>query len=191
MRADYNKFTDKELASLIKDDNQLAYTEAFLRYSKLLVAHAYRLLGDQDEANDVVQDVFLILWQNRENLTLNTSLSSYLYTAIRNRVFNRMSHQKVVAKYANSIVNFMEDGHALTDELIRAKELAIIIEQEIAALPPKMREVFLLYKREELSYKEIAVRLDITDKTAKQQVYNAVKNLRLKITSLLSVFLSL
>jgi len=185
--ATYSKFTDNELASLIKENDQVAYTEIFLRYSKLLVAHAYRLLGDQDEANDVVQDVFLKLWQNRENLVLNTSLSSYLYIAIRNRVFNHISHQKIVAKYADSILNFMEAGHAVTDELIRAKELAIIIEQEIAALPPKMREVFLLNKREELSYKEIALKLDITDKTAKQQVYNALKNLRLKITSLMSI----
>lgn len=183
----YGKFTDNELASLIKEDDQVAYTEIFLRYSKLLVAHAYRLLGDQDEANDVVQDVFLTLWQKRENFALNTSLSSYLYTAIRNRVFNRMSHQKIVAKYADSIVNFMEVGHAETDEMIRTKELAIIIEQGIATLPPKMREVFLLNKREELSYKEIALKLDITDKTAKQQVYNAIKNLRLKITSLMSI----
>ncbi|WP_183573102.1 RNA polymerase sigma factor [Mucilaginibacter sp. X5P1] len=183
----YGKFTDNELASLIKEDDQVAYTEVFLRYSKLLVAHAYRLLGDQDEANDVVQDVLLTLWQNRESIALNTSLSSYLYTAIRNRVFNRMSHQKIVAKYADSIVNFMEVGHAVTDELIRVKELAIIIEQEIAALPPKMREVYLLSKREELSYKEIALKLEITDKTAKQQVYNAVKNLRLKITSIMSI----
>ncbi len=185
--AGYSKYTDSELAFLIKENDQLAYTEVFLRYSKLLVAHAYRLLGDQDEANDVVQDVFLTLWQKRAHLVLNTSLSSYLYTAIRNRVFNRMSHQKIVARYADSIVNFMETGHAVTDELIRAKELAIIIEQEIAALPPKMREVFLLNKREELSYKEIALKLDITDKTAKQQVYNAVKNLRLKITSIMSI----
>jgi len=185
--ASYSKFTDNELAVFIKKNDQVAYTEIFLRYSKLLVAHAYRLLGDQDEANDLVQDVFLTLWQNRENLALTNSLSSYLYIATRNRVFNRISHQKIVAKYADSIVSFMEVGQAITDELIRAKELAIIIEQEIAALPPKMREVFLLNKREELSYKEIALKLHITDKTAKQQVYNAVKNLRLKISSFMSL----
>lgn len=189
--AAYDKLTDSELTSLIKEDDQSAYTEIFFRYSKVLAAHAYRLLGDQDEACDVVQDVLLSLWQNRENFALSRSLSSYLYTATRNRVFNRMSHQKVVAKYADSIVNFMEAGHAVTDEAIRAKELAVIIEQEIAALPQKMREVFLLNKRDELTYKEIALKLDITDKTAKQQVYNAVKNLRLKINSFMSILLFL
>jgi RNA polymerase sigma-70 factor (ECF subfamily) len=73
------------------------------------------------------------------------------------------------------------------DEQIRVKELAALIEKEIAALPPKMQEIFILSKQEDLSYKEIALQLNISDKTAKQQVYNAVKLLRLKVASLLRV----
>ncbi len=186
--AEYNTYTDQELTAFLAGGDQLAYTEIFSRYVKLLVAHAFRLLGDRDEANDVVQDVFLMLWQKKDSLVFTTSLSSYLYTAIRNRIFNQMSHQKIVAKYADSIVGFMENGYSLSDDNLREKELAKIIEKEIEALPPKMRKVFLLRKKEELSYKEIAEILDITDKTAKHQVYSAVKILKLKISSFFCSF---
>ncbi len=97
---EYKGYSDQELFAFLKEGDQSAYTEIFRRYAPLMVSHAYRLLGDRDEANDVVQDVFLALWQRHSSLELITSLSSYLYTAIRNRVFTRMSHEKVVARYA-------------------------------------------------------------------------------------------
>lgn len=185
----YSELLDMELMVLLSSGDQLAYTEIFERYSRLLVAHAYRLLGDKDEAGDVVQDVFMVLWQNGSSLELKTSLSSYLYVAVRNRVLNRMSHAKVVAKYADSILEFMENVNIASDEVFLAKELEKLIESEIAALPEKMREVFLMRKEQELSYVEISERLGISDKTAKQQVHNAVKILRGKINSFLFTFL--
>lgn len=182
-----NARPDTELLALLKGGDQYAYTEIFERYNEVLLRHAYRLLENRGEAGDIVQDVFLVLWQKRESLSI-TSLSAYLYSAVRNRVFDLIAHQKVVARYAESIGSFMESGHTLADDDIREKELAAIIEKEIAALPPKMREVFLLNKQEELSYREIADQLDITDKTAKLQVHNAVKTLKLKIEPFLSIF---
>ena len=186
---EYVKLSDAELASLLKEGDSNAYTEIFNRYSRLLVAHGFRLLGDQDEANDVVQDVFLALWQKRNELVFTTSLSSYLYTAIRNRILNRMAHQKIVDKYADSMLQFMESGYTLADDKLRERELAALIEKEIEALPAKMKEVFIMHKMEELSYKEISEKLSISDKTAKQQVYNALKILKVKITSILSLFI--
>lgn len=185
--APYYALPDTELASLLKKGDQAAYTEIFTRYSRLLIMHAYRMLGDQDEANDVVQDVLLRIWQNRDRVAISSSLSAYLYTATRNRVFDRFSQQKNLSRYADSILDFMETGQAVTDEMIRAKELAAIIEKEIAALPPRMREIFLLYKQEGLSYQEIAERLHISGGTAKQQVYNALKILRAKIDTLIII----
>ena len=184
----YSEYTDMQLSALLAKGDHLAYTEIFERYSMLLVAHAYKLLADQDAANDVVQDVLLSLWQKRESLSLNTSLSAYLYTATRNRIFNRKSHQKIVDRYADTMIAYMEGTHTDSDDLIREKELTLLIEKEIKALPEKMREVFILYKMEELTYKEIADRLGITDRTARQQVYNALKILKSKIDIYLSLF---
>ena len=184
----YSEYTDLQLAGLLSKGDRLAYTEIFERYSMLLIAHAYKMLADQDAANDVVQDVLLNLWQKRERLDLNTSLSAYLYTATRNRIFNRKSHQKIVDRYADTMIAYMEGTHTDSDDLVREKELMALIEKEIRGLPDKMREVFILYKMEDLSYQEIADRLGITDRTARQQVYNALKILKTKIDIYLSLF---
>lgn len=186
---DYKGYSDQELFALLKEGDQSAYTEIFRRYAPLMVSHAYRLLGDRDEANDVVQDVFMALWQRHGSLGLLASLSSYLYTSIRNRVFSKMSHEKVVGRYADSIMEHMGKAFTLSDDQFMARELQKLIDEEIAALPEKMREVFLLYRREELSYSEISERLGISDKTAKQQVYNATKILRSKLQVFLALFL--
>lgn len=177
----FQGYNDRELFVLLNQGDRRAYTEIFNRYAPLLISHGYRLLGDRDLAQDVVQDVFMVLWQRKAELELTGSLSSYLYTAIRNRIFTKMTHEKVVARYADSILSHMDSAFTVSDELFMAKELQKLIEDEIAALPDKMRQVFVLYRMEELSYDQIGKRLGISDKTAKQQVYNATKILRSKL----------
>lgn len=184
----YSKHTDSILVALLQEDNQRAYTEIFGRYSKVLVNHAYKILGNHDQANDIVQDVFLAIWNKRNEIILTGSLSSYLYKATKNRILNHIAHEKVVSSYVDSIANFIEQDYAPADSSLREKELEAVIAKEIAQLPEKMREVFLLRKVEELSYEEIALQLNITDKTAKQQVYNSLKILRHKLKPLLSLF---
>lgn len=184
----YSTYADLVLLNFLKEDDQLAYTEIFERYSKILLRHAYKMLGNRDEANDVVQEVFLSIWNNRYKLELTGSLSSYLYKATKNRILNHIAHEKVVSRYADSISNFLENDYVFADSQLREQELEAIIAKEIASLPEKMREVFLLRKVEELSYNEIALQLNITDKTAKQQVYNSLKILREKLKSFMGVF---
>ncbi|OXG05351.1 RNA polymerase sigma-70 factor (ECF subfamily) [Flavobacterium araucananum] len=184
----YSKYDDYTLLNLLQEDDQLAYTEIFERYSKILVNHAYKMLANRDEANDVVQEVLLAIWNKRYDLTLTGSLSSYLYKATKNRILNHIAHEKVVSRYADSIADFIENDYVLADSSLRQEELEAIIAKEIAQLPEKMREVFLLRKVDELSYDQIALQLNITDKTAKQQVYNSLKILRKKLQSLLGIF---
>ena len=186
---EYGKLNDEELVVLLREDNSHSYTEIFERYNSVLLRHAFRLLSNDEEAYDVVQDVFLQLWQKRNEINITSSLSSYLFTAVKNRIFKLFAHQKVVIRYAESISAFMIEGYNLVEDALLEKELSELIKKEIEALPPRMREVFLLNKKEELSYKEIAERLKITDQTAKQQVYKALKILKPKIDTFLSICL--
>jgi len=185
----YTHLTDAELAALTREGDTYAYTELFERYHKLLLAHAYRLLRDREEAHDVVQEVWLTLWQKHETLQLSGSLSAYLYTAVKNRVFNLLSHEKVVARYAASLNAYFDSGIAPADHQLIDKELSALIEKEIESLPPKTREIFLLRRQAELDYDAIGEQLHISAGAAKQQVYNAVKILKLKVSSLLTIFL--
>lgn len=187
----YQNCTDQELVSLIKVDDHGAFSEIYHRYSGLLYLHAYKRLNDREEAKDIVQELFTALWNNRTEFTLHTHLSGYLYTAIRNRVIKVISHKTVVSTYFSSLQTAFRQGNAVSDHLIREKELSHLIEKEINALPPKMRRVFTLSRKAYLSHREIAEKLDLSEATVKKQVNNALKILRAKLETLLFIGLFL
>jgi len=185
----YRQISDVELLSLLKKEDRIAFAELFHRYHQSMYLHAKKMLKDSDEAKDVVQEVFAAIWSKREIIAISGTVASYLYGAIRNRILNIMAHQKVVSKYADSIDAYIELGVSYTEDQISAKELTHLVEKEIASLPDKMREVFELSRNEELSYKEIADRLQISEHTVKKQAQRAIKILRAKIR--LAVFIHL
>ncbi|WP_316792202.1 RNA polymerase sigma-70 factor [Pedobacter frigoris] len=179
--ADYSMYTDQELAAFLKQGDEVAYTEIFARYNYILHSHAVNKLRDREEARDIIQEVFTYLWQKKETITFTSSLSGYLYGAVRNAILNRVVHKQVQEKYFDSIKDFSLQGEVVTDHLIREKQLREFIEQEIALLPPKMRQVFEMSRKENLSHKEIAEKLDISEQTVSKQVTNAIKILKTKL----------
>jgi len=158
-----------------------AFTELYNRYKKPLIIHSYKKTGDLEDAKEIVQEVFSTLWSQREQLPPILHVSAYLYTMVRNKVLNYIEHKQVEARYALNFQNFMDEGYNASDIQIREKELQQMIDKEIAALPPKMREVFILSRKEHLSHKEIAERLNISEFTVKNHIKGALKILRLKI----------
>ncbi len=185
----YNQFTDEELADLLRNGDHKAYTVIFDRFYGLLFIHACKMLANEDEAKDVVQELFEILWTRRESLFFEHSLSAYLYAGIRNRIINRMEHQQVKDKYINSLRNFIDCDSYLSDYQIREREMKKIIEREISALPAKMREVFELSRKEYLSYKQIALKLQLSEQTVRTHVKKALRILRPKLTLVVYLFL--
>lgn len=177
----YRSKNDLQLVGLLQDGDRKAFAELFGRYNGLLYAHAYKMIGEKEEARDVVQEIFTSLWDQRENLSVKSNFAGFLYASIRNRIFNLMLHHKVQEKYLQSIGDFVESSEAETDYMVRTKELQAIIEAEVAKLPAKMREVFELSRKHHLSHKEIANELGLSEKTVKNQVNNALKILRGKL----------
>lgn len=177
----YRQISDEGLLQLLKKGDRVAFSELFQRYHQTLYLHAKKMLRDSDEAKDVVQEVFAAIWAKREALAVSGTVAPYLYGAAKNRILNVMAHQQVVSRYADSITAFIELGISYTEDQFREKELAQLIEREIANLPDKMREVFELSRKEELSYREIAERLHISEHTVKKQAQRALKILRLRI----------
>ncbi|WP_221392886.1 RNA polymerase sigma factor [Dyadobacter sp. NIV53] len=177
----YSDHNDTQLLDLMSGDDNQAFAEIYQRYKGVLFVHAYRMLGDYEEAKDVLQELFTSLWTKRNNIVLKSTLSAYLYGATRNRVFDIIAHKKVQEKYVSSLARFLEDGECITDLQVRENELAGLIEKEVALLPPKMRRVFELSRNEHFSYQEIANELHISDKTVKKQVNNALNILRAKL----------
>jgi len=176
-----NKLPDEILIDLLKSGDHTAFIEIYERYWMVLYLHARKMLRNEEEAEDIVQELFSALWLKRESLQLKTTIAAYLYSAIRNRVFNQIEHKKIVTDYQRSLQQFLEEGELVTDDLYRERELAELIEKEIQALPVKMRQVFELSRKQHLSYRDIARQLDISEHTVKSQVSNALKILKTKL----------
>ncbi|MBB2149259.1 RNA polymerase sigma factor [Pedobacter gandavensis] len=177
----YKILSDQELTSLLRVGDKYAYTEIYNRHKNLLQNHLYKKLGDLELVKDVLQDLFVKLWDQKSELPITDNLPGYLFSAARNRVFNHLSRQQVASKYISSLHTFINEDNYITDLAIREKEFAKIIRQEIEALPAKMREVFLLSRDGHFSHEEIAKQLGISPQTVSKQISNALKTLRLRL----------
>ncbi|WP_316835411.1 RNA polymerase sigma-70 factor [Pedobacter nutrimenti] len=183
--SDYRKLTDQELIILLKQGDQLAYTQIYDRYQTLLFLHAIKKVREEEDAKDIVQEIFADLWIRKEELSLQCTLSAYLYTCVRNKFVNLLQHKEVRMRYSVSFQSFIDENTVGSDLLIREKQLASLIEKEISALPVKMQKIFVLSRREHKSYKEIAAQLNVSEETVRKQVKNALKILRIKLGTIL------
>lgn len=181
--------SDEELLLLFKAGDRNAYEQIYNRYWAIMYVYARKILTDEDDAQDVIQEVFTYLWHKGHELNIKSSLPLYLYTSVRYRIFDLIDHKKVRTDYKTYLQQFIQEGAYITDEQLREKELIIVIEREVALLPPKMREMFELSRKEGLSHKEIADKLGVSDLTVKKQVSNAVKILKEKL-KVFSIFIT-
>ena len=181
MTTAYNVLNDLELVTSLHEGDKAAFTEIYDRYFGVLYVHAFRRLKDEDEAKDLVQEIFAGLWSKREELFLKTNLSNYLYTSVRNRVINTIAHKAVETRYITELPHNIATENCVTDHHLREQQLAAIIEQEIQALPPRMREVFELSRKANLTYKEIADELGLSEQSVRSHVKNALKILRVRL----------
>lgn len=182
MKNIYSDFQDVELVALLAKSDKLAYSEIFYRYNKLLYSHAYNKLREQEDAKDIVSEVFYALWAKREQSVPEHNLIGYLFIAVRYKIADFLSRKQVKNQYIQSLQSFMDAPQQVyTDHLIREKQLKEIIEEEISALPPRMQEIFRMSRFEQMSHKEIAERLSLSEQTVKDQVKKALKVLRVKL----------
>lgn len=186
--AAYSTYTDQELVALLQNDDQAAFAMIYQRYYRLLYIHALKKLADEDEAKDIIQELFTTLWTKRATILQDTNFAAFLYTAVRNRVLDYFTHQKVAEKYISSLQDFIDTDPVAADDRVNEKELLEFIQAEIQSLPPKMREIFLLSREQNLSHKEIAARLGISEQTVSKQVSNALKMLREKMGVSMFIF---
>lgn len=177
----YQTLSDHELTTLLHEGDVRAFTEIYERYHSLLYSYAHKKLNNKQEAQDIIHEVLTALWTRRYDFSMQTSLPSYLFTAVRNKSLDLFSHKKVEAKYLASLQNFIEDAGVQTDFLIRENDLKNLIEKEIQALPPRMKEVFQLSRKDKLSHKEIANLMNISEQTVSTQIKKALRILRVRL----------
>jgi len=180
----YGSLTDKELIVLLRAGDRGAFTQVYNRYWSSMYAHVYKMLRNREEAMDLVQDLFSALWLKSSELNPETKLSGHLYLSARNRVFNLIRQNRVKNDYLGAVIKFAEESGTEMMEQLDEKDLMEAIEAEIRNLPEKMREVFELSRKHNLSHKEIAQQLGISDQTVRKQVQNALRILKPRLQSL-------
>jgi RNA polymerase sigma-70 factor (ECF subfamily) len=179
--AAYSTYTDQELILLLKEGDELAFTEIYRRHWHMLYLHAWKVLNDKDNAKDLVQDFFFAFWEKSAALDLKTNLKGYLYRGITNRVLNALRKQKTNNDFIDLIAAGMDEADNTTVETIDEHQLLALIDAELNQLSPRSREIFEMSRKDFLSNKEIAERLNMTEEAVKKQVQRAVKTLRLKL----------
>ena len=173
----------------IRLGNKPAFEQVFRSYYSLLCRYAKSLLNDLDEAEEVVQNTFYIIWNKRESLEIKTSVKAYLYKAVHNDCLNKLKHLKVRKVYADDYKNSMGKAYEDSGKLLQAKELRQKIDEALANLPEQCGRVFKLSRFEELKYAEIAEQLNISVKTVEIHMTKALKLMREHLKDYLPTFI--
>ena len=165
------------LHELFDSNFDSAVDQLFKDYYGDLCRKAYRILNNKVISEDIVQDVFFKLWENRKKINIQTSLKAYLNRMVFNESISYLRKNKELIDFSHD--TDIEDIHAvIPDEKIEQKDLRNIIDNAISKLPPACKTIFLLSRIDELSYKQIAETLDISVKTVENQMGKALKILR-------------
>lgn len=167
--------TDEDLMRAVKQSDYAGYGRLFERYYGRLCQYVYSLLLDKDDAEDVVQELFLTLWKNREKIEIKENAGGYLYRMAKHLALNNL-------RLKNRFCDLPEETEqhvcSYEDTRVESEEFRSILYDCIGRLPDRSREVFLLHRMEGLKQKEISDKLEISVKTIKNQIWASLQRLK-------------
>ncbi|MEO8960271.1 MAG: RNA polymerase sigma-70 factor [Ginsengibacter sp.] len=169
-------YSDNELLQLIAEGSDEAFTSLYRRYWEELFVTAAKALRDKEGAEDVIQDVFLSVWNRRNELKIEGSLAAYLHTSVRYKAIQyiekNITRRDYLALLADVSVNFLPPKAVVN---LQVKELEQIIESAVKNMPPKMQQAYRLSRQQHLSHKEVAEQMNVSAETVKKHVQHALR----------------
>ena len=176
--------SDVQLIDWLKSGDESALTAIYKKYWQQLFLSAYNVLKDKQACEDVIQELFIKIWNSRDNIEIVVSLKAYLYASIRYEVYRQIRVGVATSDVFDALANRLKSP--ATHENLEYKELVSQVNSVVETLPEKCREVYKLSREEYLTHKQIASRLNISTKTVENHLTKALKQLR---TSLGTLFL--
>jgi len=173
-----NMLSDRELVELAHRDPLAGYKQIFDKYWNLLFNIAFKRLQDTAEAQDMVQEVFVTIWDQLSSLEPRESLLPYLQVILKNKILNHYAKNEVKLRYIVQAQWQTAFAHNNISQQITLKELQMIIDQAIASLPQRMQEIFLLSREDNMMPAQIAAQLSLSVQTVKNQLHRATEKLR-------------
>ena len=180
---------EKEVLDRLKQSDEEAFAQIYNAYWKPLFYIAATRLKSMPEAEEVVQDVFLDIWNRREELAITNCLSSYLSACIRYRIINLLAKKDLRHRYRNVLQKQAPPVDSCTENTLAFEALKTELEKETSRLPHKCQLVFRLSREEGYSQKEIAATLQISEKTVEAHLSKALRLLRAGLSHIITVYL--
>lgn len=177
---------DLELLDLLSQSNRFAFSEIYNRYWEELFRLAFNILNDKDTSEDILQEIFINIWQRRHQVTIS-NLWGYLFRAVKLKVLEHLRNGRIRQNHLSRISTITFVNH--TEDRIRLKEVEQAFDRSVAKLPGRCKEVFQLSRFEHLSNKQIANRLKISVKTVEGHLTVALKRLHKDLSEFVSILL--
>jgi RNA polymerase sigma-70 factor (family 1) len=172
-RAAYSPEAEPQLLQQAAQGSREAYAALYKHYLPKLYKYLYEINRSKEDTEEILQDIFMKLWESKDELSNVKTLNSYLFRIARNKLMNLFDHQKVKRKAEDYLEkNAGESGNTSEDKYIY-KQYSAVVQIAINSLPPKRRLVFEMSTQEELTHDQIAERLNISKSMVKKQLYAA------------------
>ena len=165
-----------DLITIIEKGHTATFTQFYTAYFQKLLLASDRYVNDISIAEELVQDIFLKIWENPQGLHEVQSIKSYLYRTVVNSSINYLNRQKNIEQHHLKLASTITDQYLM--DLDEESEMILMLRNEIEKLPAQCKKVFMLSRFENLKYKEIAIQLNISEKTVENHIGNALKLLR-------------
>ena len=183
---------DNELFANLKRNDCSAFDAIYSNYSKPLYIYLLQKLKDHDLCNDLLQDIFVNLWEKRAIIVIDTSLKAYLYQVARYKIIDVYRNDIRYQKYLSNLTDYVTDHSQIIERIDQRKKLRDI-ETAITKLPERMREIFILSRFEHRTTRDIASKTNLSPQTVKNQISKALRILRASYISadIVFIFISL
>jgi RNA polymerase sigma-70 factor (ECF subfamily) len=178
-----NTYLEAEFVLSLRAGNVKSFSELFDRYGKRLYFFAKGYLKSGEDAEEIVQEVFMKIWDNREELSSEKSFESYLFTIAKNGILNTIRKSRSEQAYL-SYAKIHPEKNILLDEELNFIELEAAYHQIIENLSPRRKEIYLLSREQHLSNAEIAEKMNISVKTVENQMTSALSEIRKRLRNL-------
>ncbi|MFA6335312.1 MAG: RNA polymerase sigma-70 factor [Bacteroidales bacterium] len=173
---------DLLLLKKIKEGDIGTFEYVFRLYYSPLLYYAVSITGRMDVSEEVIQELFYVLWKERENLQILRSLKGYLYGAVRNRSLQYCEHRRITENYKESLFTYrVEDLASDPQDNLEYKELEEIVKKTMDKMPERRLKIFKMHRFESRKYMEIANILSLSVKTVEAEISKALKTLRKEI----------
>lgn len=174
-----------ELLQSVKDGKEFAFGIIYETYSPSLISYVASRVASLEESRDIIQNLFVDLWENRARINVTVSLKSFLFAAVRYRIIDHIRKNITRKEYAEMVKRLSAEYAAGVEDELAAKDIGQKLEVAVNDLPTRTKEIYKLSRHQQLAIKEIAARLHLSEQTVKNQLSTALSHLRMSLERLM------